>query len=292
MSEATATQPETKQQFDAYRAITDKITAKLEQGIVPWQRPWGETGPPRNLLTKAPYTGINAILLGMEEYEQNLFLSFDEVNGIGGKVKKGIKGHSVVRWVKNDQSTDSKDAFFMKTYTVFNIAQCEKIPERYLEAVKEKPVQRSCEAIVSGMPNPPGTQRGASHALYDVVEDMIYLPKGGKKDMLFYSNYFRQLVHSTGHDSRLARKGVAEMSELSDRPLNSSEDLVADIGLCFLLSAVGVHTVFKNSAGYMDGWIAKLKEDKKLVIIAANRAQKAADYILGSGQAETDKPEP
>ncbi len=291
MTETAAAKPETKQHFDAYQSITDKITAKLEQGIVPWQRIWDEAGPPRNLLTKAPYTGINAILLGMEEYEKNWFLSFEEVNGIGGKVKKGTKGHSVIRWVKNDQPKDSKDAFFMKTYTVFNIAQCENIPERYLEAVNDMPVKKSCDAIVSGMPKPPGTQRGASHALYDVVEDMITLPKGGKKDMLFYSNYFRQLVHSTGHDSRLARKGVAEMSELSDRPLNSSEDLVADIGLCFLLSAVGVHTVFKNSAGYMDGWLAKLKEDKKLVIIAASRAQKAVDYILGTGQAEAEKPE-
>lgn len=284
MSETTAAKPEQKAHFDSYAFVSEKVIAKLEQGVVPWQQLWDEAGPPRNLITKSQYTGINAILLGMEQYEQNWFLSYDEVNGIGGKVKKGTKGHSVIRWVKNDHAQDGKDGFYMKTYTVFNIAQCEKIPDRYLEGTNEKPVSKTCEFVISSMPNPPKLERTASHASYELVEDVISLPKGGKKDMLFYSNYFRQLVHSTGHDSRLARKGVAEMSELADRPLNSCEDLVADIGLCFLLSSIGVHTVFKNSPEYIGGWIEKLKEDKKLAVVAANRAQKACDYILRKEQ--------
>ncbi len=291
--EAAATNPGPKTTFDPYALITEKVCAKLEQGIVPWQKLWDESGQPRNLITKAPYTGINAVLLGMEEYEHNWFLSFDEVSGIGGKVKKGTKGHTVVRWVKNEpKEGQEKDSFMMKLYTVFNVAQCDKIPERFLTPLQEKPVHQSCEFIATSMQNPPKVESTGPNAFYEAVEDAINMPKGKskKKDAAYYAQLFKQLIHSTGHDSRLARKGVAEMSELADKPLYTKEDLVGDIGMCFLLGAAGIHTAFGNGKGYVPGWLAKLKEDKKLIVIAANQAQKAVDYILNQSKASDKQP--
>jgi antirestriction protein ArdC len=38
-----------------YDRITDRITALLEQGTVPWQKPWkARTGLPRNFVSKNP----------------------------------------------------------------------------------------------------------------------------------------------------------------------------------------------------------------------------------------------
>ena len=45
--------------MDIYAIVTDKIINLLEQGVVPWRRPWTSTGLPRNLVSKKPYRGIN-----------------------------------------------------------------------------------------------------------------------------------------------------------------------------------------------------------------------------------------
>jgi antirestriction protein ArdC len=44
-----------------YEIITERILGKLEQGVVPWHKPW-EQGIPRNLPTKKPYRGVNVFL--------------------------------------------------------------------------------------------------------------------------------------------------------------------------------------------------------------------------------------
>ena len=36
----------------------------------------------------------------------------------------------------------------------------------------------------------------------------------------------------------------------------------------------------ENQAAYIQGWLGKIRSDKRLVIMAAAQAQKAADFIL------------
>jgi len=40
--------------MDTYAIVTEQIINLLEQGIVPWRRPWSATGLPRNLVSKKP----------------------------------------------------------------------------------------------------------------------------------------------------------------------------------------------------------------------------------------------
>jgi len=280
--EATTTQDETKTRKDVFGVISEKITGQLMQGNVPWQKPWSQQ--PTNLITKKPYRGINVILLGMEEYEHNFFLSFDQVHGIGGKVKKGSKGHPVMYWRKANDGTDGQKNGSYDYYTVFNIAQCENIPESYLSVVSETPAHPSPEYIIASMPNCPKIQHKELRAYYEVVDDIVHMPKKGniKKTTEYYAMLFRQLVHSTGHDSRLGRAGLVEMHELSNDATFSKEDLVADIGVCFLMSITGLPIKFQNGPGYVPGWLGKFKGNKRLISIAAGEAQKAVDYILNS----------
>ena len=40
--------------------------------------------------------------------------------------------------------------------------------------------------------------------------------------------------------------------------------------------------VLENQAAYIQGWLARLRTDKHIVIVAAAQGQKAADYTLNS----------
>lgn len=285
--QATAT-PEQKAQIDVHALITGKFVEQLDKAAVPWERAWGASGPPVNLLSQRPFQGVNALILGMEEYDQPYFLTFDQVREIGGKVKRGTKGHTVIRWNKTEQgeTADTTAQPKLTYYVVFNVAQCENIPARFFPEQSGAPVVRH-EQIVSAMTKCPQIDHKGDYASYDVVEDIIHIPKRKKKDDDYYLALFRQLIHSTGHDSRLARKGVAEMSEIADAYLFSKEDLVADIGICLLLSAIGMYVTFRHDAGYVQGWKTHLEQDPKLLIIAAGQAQKAVDYILHGDKAKS-----
>jgi antirestriction protein ArdC len=279
---------------DVYASVTDKIIEHLGKGTVPWQKPWRDGGTPRNLITQRPYRGINLILLGMEGYDHNLFLTFDQARNIGAKVMRGAKGHMVVYWHKPDQKEEAvlaeerehsndtgKPKAFLQYYTVFNIAQCENIPERLVPSERATEILTPCEEIIKGMPNAPTIQHKEAKAYYEVVQDIINMPKkkSFKADTAYYATLFHELVHSTGHDSRCARKGVVEMAEFAGE-LYSKEELVAEIGACLLCSVSGIAPDFKNSTAYIQGWLKKLQDDKRLIVWAASLAQQATDYIL------------
>ena len=67
----------------------------------------------------------------------------------------------------------------------------------------------------------------------------------------------------------------------------SSEELIAEMGAAFLCAEAGISpAVIENQAAYIQGWLKKLRDDRKLVIQAAAKAQKAADYVLNRNNAD------
>jgi antirestriction protein ArdC len=96
----------------------------------------------------------------------------------------------------------------------------------------------------------------------------------------YYSTLFHELIHSTGHESRLNRVFGDHFGD----ELYSKEELVAEMGAAFLCAIAGIaneHTD-RNTTAYIQNWIAKLEADNRLVIHAAANAQRAADCILGN----------
>jgi antirestriction protein ArdC len=90
-------------------------------------------------------------------------------------------------------------------------------------------------------------------------------------------------VHSTGHKDRLNRKELVESTKFGSYNC-STEELIAEIGSCYLQSYAGiVHNDMANSAAYIQGWLGKLRNDKRCIIYASGLAQKGADYILNIG---------
>jgi antirestriction protein ArdC len=103
----------------------------------------------------------------------------------------------------------------------------------------------------------------------------------------YYSTLFHEFTHSTGHKTRLNRPGIVETHYFGDE-IYSKEELVAEMGAAMLCGMIGIENkTIKNSASYIQSWLRKLKDDKKLVVHAAAAAQKAADFILGN-QAQAD----
>ena len=270
-----------------YEIITDRIMKKLEEGTVPWRRPWNASaGLPKNLLSRKEYRGINVFLTGSQGYESPYWLTFKQAKALGGCVREGEKGTPIVycdtfkkEVVGKDGELAEKQMSFLRYYTVFNMAQVDGV-EAPASGIVERPFNpiRECEKVVADMPHPPVMKQGVGgRAFYRSSEDVVYMPRAE-----YYSTLFHELVHSTGHETRLNRRPSTERRSFGDEAY-SKEELVAEMGASFLCATAGIEdATLDNSAAYIQGWLKALRDDKKLVILAAAAAQKASDYILNN----------
>lgn len=292
----------TEIKFDLYQSVTDRIVSLLEQGTVPWRKPWSSAGPPMNAISKRPYQGINLWLLLSLNYESNLYLTWEQLKKIGGSVIKGEKGHTVIywQWPDKEKEEESEPSGEQKNrnprlryHKVFNLSQCQGISssvsasnyERQLDPIK------ACEVIVQNMEDRPGVMQGKKSACYDVKKDMIFIPSLNRFESseAYYTTLFHELIHSTGHEKRLNRKTLNEMSEFGSEPY-SNEELIAELGTCFLGSHTGIlEKEITNSAAYIQGWLSKLKNDKRFIVTASTQSQKAVDFILNGKKQEQEK---
>ena len=277
--------------MDVYQIITDRLLAILEAGTVPWRKPWnyGNERGPLNLVSKKHYQGINCFLLACTQYGSPYWLSFRQAQQLGGNVKKGEKGNIVIFWKifekEDSQAEDGKKRLpILRYYTVFNVEQCENITAPAPDGAtwhEHDPIEIA-EAVQLAMPNRPTVDIGGTRACYSPALDYVRVPElfRYEKPEEYYSTLFHELAHSTGHQSRLNREGITGQHFFGDA-VYSREELVAEMAAAFLCGHVGIENVtIQNSAAYLQSWIKTLRGDKKLAIIAAAQAQKAADYIL------------
>jgi antirestriction protein ArdC len=201
------------------------------------------------------------------------------------------------KWIdgKDETTGEAKRIPFLRYYSVFNAVQCEGIeslvPKPEGCRRDHNPIEAG-ERIVSAMPRRPEIKPGLDRAFYSPAGDYVSIPspgqfKGGED---YYSVLFHELTHATGHESRLNRKGVGstdgEWSAFGSTPY-AKEELVAEMGAAFLCGQAGiVERTIDNSAAYVKSWLARLKDDRRLVVQAAAQAQKAADFILGRQHGE------
>ena len=96
----------------------------------------------------------------------------------------------------------------------------------------------------------------------------------------YYSTIFHELTHSTGHSRRLNR--LDRTAHFGSEEY-SKEELVAEIGAATLVNHAGLETVssFRNSTAYIQSWLQVLREDKRFIVSASGKAEKAVNLILG-----------
>lgn len=275
---------------DVFTIVTNRIIEQLEKGKVPWRQPWSEAGPPKNMVTGRAYRGLNVLLLSSLGYPHNLFLTLKQINELGGVVKRGEHACPVVFWSQKEttkEGTEEKETKrILRYYSVFNIDQCMSIPEERISELylNENVVIETCEAVVENMPQKPKIQHKEQEAYYVPKTDIINMPKlkSFVDSEAYYTALFHELIHATGHESRLNRESITNVEKYGSEAY-SEEELIAQIGACFLASHTGCSLKhFPNDVAYIQGWLSRLKGDKRLVLFASSKAQRATDFILNN----------
>ena len=282
--------------------VRDKIAAAfidaLQGGIIPWRKPWRGGGmTPRNPVTGTIYKGGNALYLGFLQiangYTSGEWYTFKGAQSKGANVRKGQKGSPIVFWSfidKVNTKTGKKEKIpLVRSSVVFNRDQIEGLPEREASAVTAVSPIAMADSIVNGFSNAPElVHTEGDRACYYPSFDRVEMPAMASftNAESYYHTLFHELAHSTGHDKRLKRP-LSQMVEDY-----SKEELIAEITASFLSAEAGtLAAVQENSLAYVQGWAKRLGSEPRLILEAANAAQKAADLILGGSEAPEDKVE-
>jgi antirestriction protein ArdC len=281
---------------NGYDRITDRITALLEQGTVPWHKPWkAKTGWPRNYVSQKQYRGINVFLLAAMTYESPFWITFHQASQLGGTIRKGEKSCPVVFWkpmkIADKESGEEKKIPLLRIYHVFNAAQCDGL--KNASPVTDEILTTSVKPaeIVAQMPQPPVIKHGMTHAFYSPHNDSVGIPMRKRFDTEegYYATLFHELIHSTGHEKRLKRATLAENSGFGSDPY-CKEELIAEMGAAFLCGQAEIaERTIDSSAAYIKGWLDRFHHDKTLIVQAAAQAQKAADFILGRSKIDPNE---
>jgi len=157
----------------------------------------------------------------------------------------------------------------------------------------------ACEAVYANMPHPPMLRHGGERACYLRGEDLVQMPKpeAFRRREHYYSTLYHELSHACGHRSRLNRFAEENNAGAFGSPSYAREELTAEMTAAMISGVLGIAPVkvetispegeevlLESSAAYIRHWMEVLQADSRAVIIAAARAQKAADYILGRQQ--------
>jgi antirestriction protein ArdC len=291
--------------------VTNEVIAELQLGKAIWQKTWSSFGLPKNYFSGRPYGGFNAFYLHhvteKHKYSAPYFLTFKQAQEKGGRVRRGQKGTRIVYWkvyekkASEQQLEESSDRLDRRLvpflWNVFNVDQVEGI-DFQLPEVREQDGQQiiaSCQQVVENFPLPrPNIRHGGSEAWYAPALDTVQVPESRRffSAEAYHATLFHELIHATGHPSRLNRYSDKEKASRFGDESYSREELVAEMGASFLCAFTGIkEQVFPNSVAYLQGWISKFKDDRTMLLYAAARAFKAASYILGlKAEAQQEAP--
>lgn len=282
-----------------YRHVTDKIVGELEAGRVPWVQPWGRAkagvGLPQNAATERRYSGINVLILWGAVIERGFvaqsWLTFRQALAFGGHVRKGEAGTMVVfadRFVPKDRqrsgdgradsSERSKAIPFLKRFTVFNIEQCDGLPETLHTSAPPTPaglILPEAEALIRA--TGAKFRIGGAEAFYSPGADAVHVPPPQSffDPINWHRTAFHELGHWTGHSSRLAR----DQSGAPRSKVYAREELVAEMAGAFVCASLDIAPTVRH-ADYLGEWLSLLREDSRAIFRAASAASKAADYLL------------
>ena len=273
--------------MDLYQEVTNRIMEQLENGIIPWEKPWISAGNAVSHATGKSYSLLNQMLLG----RPGEYVTFNQCQQEGGKVRKGEKSSMVVFWKwieeKDPDTEEVKQIPFLRYFNVFHIDQCEGLTAKHTQELPNTvAADQTAEAIIAGYIQTSGVRlnhEAGDQAFYRPSTDSITLPLlvQFKETAEYYSTAFHEMVHSTGHKTRLDR---LEKTAFFGSEAYSKEELIAEIGAATLVNHVGLETSrsFRNSTAYVQNWLRVLQNDKRFIVSAAGKAEKAVNLILGT----------
>lgn len=285
-----------KPRIDVHQKVTDTIIQHLEAGTTPWQKPWvgGEDNIfriPKNVTSNKDYNGINILLLWCSSFQQefasNEWASFRQWNQQKESIRKGEKGTMVVYYDKIEKEVDGemKKIPFMKSYVLFNRCQLSSYQPDEEIVVPSKPLAERLEQVESYVANTKAViKHKGKTAAFSPSKDEIVMPKmtafidtaHSSATENYYSTLLHELVHWSGHPSRLDRTFGNRFGDHT----YAAEELTAELGAAFLCAELEITREPRQAhANYIANWLLALKSNKYLITNAANTASKAVDYL-------------
>jgi antirestriction protein ArdC len=189
-----------------------------------------------------------------------------------------------------DEEAATRLVPMMREYTVFNVDQCESLP---VSVITGKPMRirnpDTRDDLADEFLRSTGAdiREGHGEAYYVPSRDFISMPafEAFRSADHFYNVAYHELLHWTGHGSRLDRDLKNRFGSRS----YAAEELVAELGAAFLCAEFGFDGDLRH-AGYLSHWVELLKADKRAFFTACSQASKAADYLRGLALAERTEP--
>ena len=263
---------------NVYEMVTDRIIEQLENGVIPWEKPWtGVRDGAYNRISKKSYSILNQMLLK----HKGEYATFKQWQELGGHIRKGEKSEIIVFWKIYPIEEIQEDG----TKTIKNIPLLKPLKKEELHDIE--PIEKAEKILTDYWSREHITVEHikGNKAFYSPMRDMIQLPlfEQFKQSEEYYSTAFHESVHSTMKETRCNRaeerknKLVAFGSEEY-----SKEELVAEIGSANLMNIIGIETKksFRNSTAYIQSWLRVLRNDNKFIVSASSKAEKAVEYIL------------
>ena len=290
-----------------YTTVTNRFVEALKNGAPPWIKPWSDTSDkvtrPVNAVTERKYSGINVTVLWTAAtsngFKRDRWLTYNQARKAGGHVRRGEKGTVAILYRdievrRKDESgelildsngeTMKEKIKFIKGFTLFNVDQCDGLSEEVIEGSAlpaEKPAWKSHEEIDSLLDSK-GVQirHDCDQAAYYPKDDVVRMPvrKAFKTDACYYSTLLHEVVHWTGHHSRLNRPGISKPLDFS-KSTYAFEELIAEIGSAFLCAEFGLKCDLRHES-YVISWISELENDPKAIFATSALAWKARNYLL------------
>ena len=316
----TQGKPRSSKLREYHEKVADLVIKQIKQGVAPWQKPWkpGEKGLPENLPSGNRYSGGNSLHLAavaqQRGYSDNRWGTLNQINRQGGRIRKGERGVSVL-WVQQTRrvkatdekgkpvlDSDGKPTYreerlnppHVKTYTVFNAEQADRLPARPNPSAEPvwKAHQKAEKVLkASGVPI---HNRSGDQAYYNLSKDEIVLPD--KRQFPAASHYYQtalhEVGHATGHPSRMNRPSLQKGVEAGfGSEAYAKEELRAEISAMMTGERIGVGHNPSRGAAYVENWVAVLKKDPLEIRHAAGDAQKMSDYVIRRGrEREAERP--
>ena len=295
--------------FDAYQMVTDRICQLLEEGFIPWDKPWamsntcgwsGHDGHAYTLLNQFMLADPEKKYKNFEEMTKDIageWVTFKQAIDRGGCVRKGEHGRKVVFFTMvpekdKDGNETGKMHPFITWSTVFKVSQCDGIEQKFHKdagMLYDFDQNQTAEEVAESYVTREGITLKHVHgdrAYYTPSADSVMMPvrEQFKDNNEYYSTLFHELTHSTGHEKRLNR--IAKTAAFGNEDY-SAEELVAEIGSASIMATLGLESdrTFKNSAAYIQNWLKALRNDKKMIVTASAKAEKAIKMILNIKEA-------
>ena len=278
---------------DIIEKINQKIITSLENGVIPWNKPWkdSESKLPQNFISKKPYSGINFVLTNCNLFQSPYWLTYKQVRDLGGNVRKGEQATPIIFYktlvIKDeDEKEEEKKIPLLRYFNVFNLDQVENIrTDVPVEILNDKEsLMEHCPNVLESYVDCPEIRIGNyNRCSYSPADDTIRMhsPRHFESEKQYYSVLFHELVHSTGAKKRLSRDAV--IGRDNSKEAYAKEELIAELGASYLraFTGIGSNMQDESSASYIQGWLSALNNDKRFFFTQASQAKKAVSYILG-----------